>query len=148
MLPIQDSACGTRLITTAPRNVLKSTMVSYESHCTSTHSQSVVLTLSFRMDQGEQYIGTHGPAIRDAAGWKLIVNGAGGVGGWNMKPGSGGVPPTPAGAKLGICGTMMDTFEHTCIPNDGLARYPTNSTAVCCGHCLATRGCFSCECLS
>ena len=62
-----------------------------------------------------------------------------------MKPGSGGVPPTPAGAKLGVCGTMMDQFEHTCIPNDGLARYPTNSTATCCSHCLATRGCFSCE---
>ena len=29
--------------------------------------------------QGERYIGTHGPAIRDAAGWKLIVNGAGGA---------------------------------------------------------------------
>jgi hypothetical protein len=41
---------------------------------------------------------------------------------------------------------MMDTFEHTCIPNDGLARYPTNSTAECCDHCLATLGCFSCEC--
>jgi hypothetical protein len=39
----------------------------------------------------------------------------------------------------------MDTFENTCIPHDELARYPTNSTAVCCNRCLATRGCFSCE---
>ena len=62
-----------------------------------------------------------------------------------MKPGSGGVPPTPAGAKLGECGTMMDTFENMCIPHDGLARYPTNSTAECCERCLAKRSCFSCE---
>lgn len=91
----------------------------------------------------ELYVGAHGPAIRDAAGWKLIVNGGGGVGGWDMKPGSGGVPDTPPGAKLGVCGEMMDTYEGTCIPHDGLGRYPTNSTAECCDHCLATRGCFS-----
>lgn len=41
----------------------------------------------------ELYIGLHGPAIRDAAGWKLILNGGGGVGGWNMTPGSGGARP-------------------------------------------------------
>ena len=48
----------------------------------------------------ELYVGAHGPAVRDAAGWKLIVNGGGGVGGWDLKPGSGGVPDTPPGAKL------------------------------------------------
>jgi len=34
---------------------------------------------SFHGVKGERYIGSHGPAIRDAEGWKLIVNGAGGV---------------------------------------------------------------------
>ena len=34
---------------------------------------------SFHEVQAERYIGSHGPAIRDAEGWKLIVNGAGGV---------------------------------------------------------------------
>jgi hypothetical protein len=37
------------------------------------------------------------------------------VGGWGLKPGSGGVPGTPPGAQLGVCGTMMDSFEGWCI---------------------------------
>eukprot|EP01052_Picozoa_sp_SAG31_P024696 SAG31_NODE_2118_length_6410_cov_3.846142_5_plen_305_part_00 len=91
----------------------------------------------------ELYIGLHGPALRDASGWKLILNGGGGVGGWNMKPGSGGVPPTPQGATLGACGNMMDTYEGWCIDHDGFGQLSTNSTDECCTLCLTTRGCFS-----
>jgi hypothetical protein len=60
-----------------------------------------------------------------------------------MTPGAGGVPPTPAGAKLGVCGNMMDTYEGWCIEHDGLGQLPTNDTAACCDFCLRTRGCFS-----
>jgi hypothetical protein len=93
----------------------------------------------------EMYIGLHGPAIRDAQGWKLILNGGGGIGGWNMTPGdSGGFPnKPPPGGVLGVCGNMMDQFEGFCIDHDGLGQIPTNSSAECCQHCLQTRGCWS-----
>ena len=38
---------------------------------------------------------------------------------------------------------LQDTFEGKCIGHDGLGRWPTNSTAECCAHCVATRGCWS-----
>ncbi len=88
---LQDSACGTLSIETARRHGLKCTMESWVMQVYFRHSVFVAtfavepcslnpITLwLFRGVQGERYIGSHGPAIRDAAGWKLIVNGAGGV---------------------------------------------------------------------